>query len=135
MQDEDPTMNEPPGNVSRCSRLAERYRLALAGRAFVELRLSDESCWQLDLLELGAGGLCFGLDQGCPTLQTGSRIEDVVLHVGEARVAGSVRIAHVTEEFSVGTICGATFEPATEDDERELQALIDRLEAGRQRIR
>ena len=68
-------------------------------------------------------------------MEPGSTIDDAVLQVGEARIGGSLRIVHVTEEFSVGTICGATFQPATEHDEHELQVLIERLEDGRQRMR
>ena len=45
----------------------------------------------------------------------------------KVRIEGALTIAHATEEFSTGTICGGQFRPATEADERKLKDVIARL--------
>jgi hypothetical protein len=121
-------MTDSPQFVRGCRRRGWRYRLQIADRAFVEIPSSEGSSWRLDLLDVGTGGVCFGLEQGHPDLQSGTRIDGAVLHVGGLRIAGRLLIAHVTEEFGAGTVCGAEFDPDTEADVRALKELIDNLE-------
>jgi len=47
--------------------------------------------------------------------------------VSESEIRGGIAVTHVTEEFSAGQICGATFLPATESDRQTLEALVGRL--------
>ncbi len=101
--------------------------MRLGEPAFIDFAMPDGSHFRLDVLSLGSGGVSFGLDEGRPPLQDGSRIERAILCVGDTRVAGGIVVAHVTEEFSVGTVCGAEFHPATAADEQALDALLVRL--------
>jgi len=110
-----------------CRRGTERYRLLYAGEAFVEFAGPGDRAWQLELLGISSRGVCFGLQDGKPALERGSRIDGVVVQIGSARVNGMLLIAHATEEFAAGTICGAEFHPATEADERKLKEAIASL--------
>jgi hypothetical protein len=116
-----------PKMVLACRRTGARHRLRHAHDAFVEFTRLDGSTWRTDLLELSGGGVCFGLDAGHPALEPGSRIDRVVLRVAKTAVAGTLTIAHATEEFAAGTICGAQFQPAGEADARVLAQLIASL--------
>jgi hypothetical protein len=113
-----------PKMVLACRRTGLRHRLRRAHDAFVEFTLPDGRPCRLDLLEIGSGGICFGWDESQPVLDPGSTIEGVVLRVAEASVAGTLVIAHATEEFAAGTICGAQFRPAREADAWAFSRLI-----------
>jgi len=108
-------------------RWAERYRPQSGAGSFVELRLADGSCWRLDLLNISAGGVSFGLDRGLPCLASGTTVDDALVHVGDVQIAGRLVLVHVTEDFSAGTVCGAAFTPTTETDRLALSTLIERF--------
>ena len=120
-------MKDAPQNVYACARRVPRHRLQHAGEAFVELDLPDERHHRLEIIDISTGGLCFADEQDQLDLRSGTTINQVVICVGGTRIDGSLSIAHVTQEFSVGTVCGAQFRPATAFDERKLTALIERL--------
>jgi hypothetical protein len=106
-----------------------RYWLPHAGEAFVEFALADGHAWCLDLVNVSYGGLCFGLDDnGRPFLEVGSRIDGAVVRVGEIEISGDLLIAHATEQFGAGTLCGAEFKPSKECDGQRLTTLIDQLD-------
>jgi hypothetical protein len=117
----------PPKLVSACRRTGLRHRLRHAHQAFLELTAADGSIWQLDLLDIGSGGICFGLKDGQPAIDRGMAFDRVVLRVSGNTIVGAVAIAHATEEFAAGTICGARFEPETPEDQQALDALIRTL--------
>ena len=123
-------MKDALKNVYACPRRVPRRRLHHAGEAFVEFDLPDERHYRLEIIEISTEGLCFALEQDQLALRKGSTINHVVIRVGETHIDGSLAIAHVTEEFSVGTICGAEFRPNTAFDERKLATLIENLGAG-----
>jgi len=120
-------MRYSAGTPRACARWGERYRPQQGQDAAVELRLGGGSCCRQDLLNISTGGVSFGLERVEPCLASGTRINDVVVHIGRAQIAGSLVIVHVTEGFSVGTVCGAAFTPATEMDRIELSAVLDGL--------
>ena len=124
-------MQHSAGTPRGCARWAERYRPRHGQDAAVELRLGDGSCWRLDLLDISAGGVSFGLEPGQHDLVSGMRIDEAVVCIGKSRIAGSLVIVHVTEEFSVGTFCGASFAPATEADRTALDAVMGELGGNR----
>ena len=105
-----------------------RYKPEPAEQAFVEFDLVDDLHWRLSLLEIGAGGLCFGVATEQLSWSVGSRIEPVTIHVSDLRISGGLRIAHVTPEFAAGTACGAEFSPSTSTDAGALGQLLARLE-------
>ena len=120
-------MKDAPHIVYACPRRVLRHRFRHAGEAFVEFDLPDERRHRLEIIEISTEGLCFAVDQDQPALRRGVTLNPVVIRVGETHIDGSLAIAHVTEEFSVGTICGAKFRPATVFDERKLAILIASL--------
>ena len=89
--------------------------------------MPDGIDWQLDLLDIGSGGVCFGLRDGLPAMEPGMELAKVVVRVGGTAISGSLSIAHATEEFGAGTICGARFRPAGPDDQRSLDAVMESL--------
>jgi hypothetical protein len=122
-------MNDNPAPLDGSSRYNKRHWLPHAGEAFVEFGLADGRHWCLDLVNVSDGGLCFGLDDnGQPVLEVGSRIDAAVVRVGEIEISGSLLIAHATEQFGAGTLCGAEFKPSKKCDQHKLTTLIDQLE-------
>jgi len=117
----------PPKLLTACRRTGLRHRLRHAHQACIEMRMPDGSEWRLDLLDIGSGGVCFGLRDGKPPMEPGMEIASVVVRIGDAAMAGSLSIAHATEEFGAGTICGARFVPAGPSDEHTLLKVIDSL--------
>ena len=117
----------PPKFVSACRRTGMRHRLRHADQAFLELTTPDGTMWQLDLLDIGSGGVCFGLRDDRPPVEPGMVFDRAVVRVPGSAIAGSLSIAHATEEFASGTICGARFRPATPEDQEALDALIRTL--------
>jgi hypothetical protein len=57
-------------------------------------------------------------------MERGTEIAGVVVRVGGISITGSLSIAHATEEFAAGTICGARFRPAGPQDQAALDQII-----------
>ena len=112
-----------------CKRRTLRYRPGHAEEAVVEFALPDGSRWRLSLVEIGGGGICFGLEDGRPPITVGMEIAGAGVQVGDVRLLGSLRVVHVNAEFGAGTVCGAEFVPASESDARELASLLDGLDS------
>ena len=69
-----------------------------------------------------------GFDRGGYAL--GQRIHPrrvILVQIASVRINGMLTIAHATEEFAAGTICGAKFQPATDADQRKLKEAIAKL--------
>lgn len=119
--------NYVPQMVRGCRRSGTRHRLGRTHAASLEVRAVDGRSWRFQLLDIGTGGVCFALDDPEPLIEQGSQLDHAVVHVGETRIEGTLTLAHATEEFAAGTICGARFEPATEIDRSALAKLITSL--------
>lgn len=113
-----------PKLVLACQRTGLRHRLRRAHDSFIELTLHDGRSLRLDLLEISSGGVCFGLDGSPSALEPGVTIAGAVLRVAGTTVTGTLVIAHATEEFAAGTICGAQFLPEGEANRRAYSTLI-----------
>jgi hypothetical protein len=125
-------MENSTASSASSGRNDNRHWLQHAGEAFVEFDLADGRRWCLDLVNVSDGGLCFGLDDdGQPVLEVGTRIDDAVVRVGEIEISGSLLVAHATEQFAAGTLCGAEFKPSKECDQHKLTTLIDQLDQSR----
>ena len=122
-------MKEAPEFVYACPRRGLRHRLRRGG-AFVEFSFSGERHHRNALIDISADGLCFEYENGQPALRIGLKIDQAVIRVGDTEVSGILSIAHVTKGFSLDTICGANFSPATPFDEKKLATLMERLTAG-----
>ena len=109
-------------------RRAWRFRPEHADEAFVDLDLADGSHWRLSLVVISAMGFGFNLHDDRPLLTVGTRIDNVTIQVGGLRIAGSMRVAHVSPKIAVDPICGAEFTPTSEADTRKMNFLISRLE-------
>jgi len=124
-----PTMSSAP--INSCQRPNERFWIWRAGEATVEFTYPDGCHWCCDLLNISKGGVCFGLMDEQPALDSGLRIAEAVLRIAEVDIEGSLVVVHITESLSAGTVCGAEFMPATEDDRNRLTHAISQLEAKR----
>jgi hypothetical protein len=121
------TNSDGLSTIYGCQRSGERHRLLHSQEAFIQFVDADGRPWKLDLLGISSGGVCFGLENGQTILERGSKIDGIVLQIASVRVEGALTIAHATEEFASGTICGGQFHPATEDDARKLAEVIAKL--------
>lgn len=121
-------MSQSPTSATKCGRRSRRH-LVQHARDVIELSAEGRS-WKLGLLDVSAGGVCFGLEDDGPSLEVGSRVESVVLRLEGTEIHGGIVVSHVTQEFGAGTICGAEFLPATDEDRVTLGSLVERLERG-----
>jgi hypothetical protein len=110
-------------------RSAARYRPVRADDAFIEFDSSDGSHRKFGLVEVSAAAVGFALDGDPVGLSVGATIDLATISAGALRVAGRLRVVHLTSGFASGTVCGAQFSPATEADERTLSQWIARLDA------
>ena len=120
-----PSQTEPTKTYQR---RAWRLRLKDDDEAFVEFDLVGESHWRLSLVEISEGGVGFRLEGARPALAVGTQIAGVMIHAAGLRIAGSIRVAHVTWKPGDDTICGAVFIPSTEADMDTMGLLMSHLE-------
>jgi hypothetical protein len=113
--------------MSICRRGAQRYHLLYANEAFLEFVGPDGTPWRCDLLGISADGLSFGLPDSQPMPERGVSIDHIAVRIAGVRIEGGLTIAHTTEEFAAGTICGARFHPASEADAGKLRKAIAAL--------
>ena len=120
-----PSQTEPTRTYLR---RAWRLRVPNDEEAFVEFDLVGEPHWRLDLVEVSEVGVGFRLEGGRPSLAVGTPIAGVMIHAAGLRIAGSIRVAHVTPKPADDTICGAVFVPSTETDMQAMGRLMSHLE-------
>ncbi len=113
----------------------ERFWIWQAGEATVEFTYPDGCSWCCDLLNISESGVCFGLIEEQPTLDTGLRIDGAILYFEGIEVEGTLVIVHTTGELESGSICGAEFVPATKTDERNLRKVISQLKKSQRQER
>ena len=119
-------MNEAPKFVYACPRDSVRHRLR-SGGGFIEFDSADEQHYRLSIIDISPHGLCFEFEDDQLTLPAGFTIDRAVILVDGTEISARVTIAHVTNGFSIGTICGAKLEPATRSDEQKLVTVIKSL--------
>lgn len=112
---------------------SERFWIWQAGEATVEFTYPDGCSWCCDLLNISESGVCFGLIEEQPALDSGLRIEGAILYVEGTEVEGALVIVHTTGELESGSICGAEFLPAAKADERKLKKVISQLKKSQHR--
>jgi hypothetical protein len=112
---------------------SERFWIWQAGEATVEFTYPDGCSWCCDLLNISESGVCFGLIEEQPALDSGLRIDGAIIYVEGIEVDGALVIVHTTGELDSGTICGAEFIPATKADERNLKKVISQLKKSQRR--
>jgi hypothetical protein len=111
-----------------CERRHERHRLIISPGARVEIEIDGHGRLDFELLDISAGGVCFGLEEGSPRLEPGAELGSAVLYVQDEEIRGTLTVAHMTGGGFAGTLCGASFEPTSESDARRLAAVLKRLE-------
>jgi len=107
------------------SRRDDRHSVSPSLNGRVEFEFPAGRRWRLDLVDLSVAGLAFALDNGCPQMECGSRLSEVVVHVADAEIPGDLLILHVTRDAERRTICGALFHPATEKAVNRLRQAIE----------
>ena len=113
---------------SACNRRARRCVPDHANDAFVQFELAQGARFKLSVVDLSPQGVGFGLNDDQPALALGTTIDPVLIEIGGSRVAGSLRIVHLTSSFGAGTVCGAAFSPRTEADANAMNGLHGALD-------
>lgn len=114
----------------KCRRKHKRYVLPKEWAARVEFdfpRPGGHRC-SMQLKDLSAGGLCFVLAHDLPGLDVGESIDQVTLMIAGQRVAGDLFVMHLSPDAGKGSLCGAFFYPAGDDNLLAIQALVADLE-------
>ena len=119
---------DAPRFSSACNRRAHRCVPDHADDAFVEFELAQGSRVKLSLVDLSPQGVGFGLNDDQPALALGTTIDPVLIEIGDSRIAGSLRLVHLTSSFGAGTVCGAAFSPRTEADRSAMTGLHGALD-------
>jgi hypothetical protein len=87
--------------------------------------------YRLPLLNVSKAGLSFALDDRdeLTTLDPGTRIEDVVVRIGDCEIDGEMVLMHLTPDDQSKALCGALFFPSSDDDLIKLRSLVAGMEA------
>ena len=87
--------------------------------------------YKLPLINVSKSGLSFALDDRdeLAMLDAGTRIEDVVVTIGDCAIDGEMVLMHLTPDASSKALCGALFYPTSDDDLIKLRSLVAGMEA------
>lgn len=117
----------PPRQENR--RAHRRYRPPAGIEATIRFMYPDSngdpSC--VKVKDISPAGLSFILNQALPGLEVGSHLDDVEVRVGEHGFRGDLVVLHLTPTPHPGSVCGALFYPASDDDLLVFRALIYQL--------
>jgi len=111
-----------------CNRKKPRWATAQLEDASIECELVEARC-RFTLLDVSADGVSFFVPRAAPRVAQGSPIVNALVHVGAREVEGDVHVVHVTQADS-GSVCGATFHPASDSDAGEWEGLIEELRSA-----
>ena len=120
-----------------CRRTQRRFSISQAATAFVELEYPPASGnWlKLPLVDISVSGLSFGITDELASVDSGTSIGPVKMHVGNCEMAGEFLIMHVTPEGSGRKVCGALFYPASDDDLIKLKSVVAGIETAGTAVR
>jgi hypothetical protein len=115
-----------------CRRTQRRFSISQAATAFVEFECPPSSGnWlKLPLVDISVSGVSFGIIDELDSIDSGTSIGPVKIHLGNCEMAGEFLIMHVTPEGSGRTICGALFYPASDDDLIKLKSVVAGIETA-----
>ena len=87
--------------------------------------------YRLPLLNVSKAGLSFALDDRdeLATLDPGTRIEDVIVQIGDCEIDGEMVLMHLTPDAHSKALCGALFYPSSDQDLITLRSLVAGMEA------
>jgi hypothetical protein len=111
-----------------CNRKKPRWAIRQFEDAYVEFELEGAGR-RYGLLDVSVDGISFVVPEDTPEIELDLRIADATVRVDTCEVKGSVRIIHVTPVES-DCVCGATFQPSSEDGENRWQGLIEDLRSA-----
>ncbi len=121
-------MEKRPG----CRRRHPRYLVDANLDARIEFgypRTEDPTC-AMKLKDVSDGGLGFVLPHELPGLEVGDSIDRVEIHVGARAVRGDLLVMHFSPDASAGSVCGAFFYPAADEDLLAFREILRDLEAS-----
>ena len=103
-----------------------RHSLLDATEARVEFDDPFESGrrWQLGLINVSEGGLCFEAGPDFPELPRNAELHGFTVRVGGLVFRGDFVASHVRREDDGSFVCGGQFRPATEVDEITMRKVI-----------
>ena len=114
-----------------CRRGPDRHPLPRADDRYIEVDHPQPGgrSYRFPLHDISISGLSFVLTEEMPRIDEGSSLDGVVVHVGGCILRGDMLVMHVTPEMAPGSVCGALFYPATDEDLIKLKSLIAGIEA------
>ncbi len=81
---------------------------------------------RLPLLNVSRSGISFALagNDDLALIEPGTRLETVVLNVGDCEIHGEMLVMHVTPDALSQAMCGALFYPASDVDLIKLRSVV-----------
>ena len=83
--------------------------------------------WQLRLINISEGGLCFEVDPEFPAVTRNVELKGLVVRVDDLEFRGDFVFSHARTEGERSIICGGQFRPATEVDQIKMRNMIAEL--------
>jgi len=114
-----------------CRRRHPRHPLDASHDARVEVGSSrpGDPPRVLRLRDVSEAGLGFVLGEEVAGLEVGDSIDGVTIRVGARVARGDLLVMHLTPDRSEGSVCGALFYPAADEDLLVFREILRDLEA------
>ena len=80
--------------------------------------------YRFPLHDLSEGGLSFELTEELPLADEGASLDGVTVRLGNCEFRGDLLVMHLTPDMAPGSICGALFYPASDEDLVKMKGLI-----------
>lgn len=114
-----------------CRRGPDRHPLPRADDRYVEVEHPKPGGrrYSFPLHDVSISGLSFVLNEEVPFVDEGTSLDGATVRVGGCTLRGDLLVMHVTPEMAPGSVCGALFYPASDEDLIKLKSLIAGIEA------
>lgn len=117
--------------ATRCRRSHGRYSLQdhVEGELSFRYPQGGHPC-VMPLRDISRSGLSFVLVHELPGLDVGDSIDGAQLRIGRHEIRGDLLVMRLNPDASSGSVCGALFYPAEDEDILALRASLAELEAA-----
>jgi hypothetical protein len=118
--------------MTGCRRKQRRRAVAGVGNAWIEIKYpnSEGGQHQLPLVDISVSGLSFCFEDQLDGLESGAKLSDVIVRLGDCDVRGELVVMHVTSQQPGRWLCGALFYASTDTDLLKWRSAIAGMEAA-----